>query len=102
MSVLIILHGPDAGRHISLSGERTVLGRNADCTIPLAGKQVSRQHANLTFSSGQYALEDLGSSNGTFVNGKRMAPNRPVLLGEGDTFQIGPYLFTLRELPEPE
>lgn len=96
MSDLVILHGPDAGRHISLTGERMLLGRNADCAIPLSGKQVSRQHANLTASEGQYFLEDLGSSNGTFVNGKRVAPNRPVPLAEGDTFQIGPYLFSFR------
>jgi sigma-B regulation protein RsbU (phosphoserine phosphatase) len=96
MSDLVILHGPDAGRHISLTGGRILLGRNADCTITLAGKQVSRQHANITTAEGQYFLEDLGSSNGTFVNGKRVAPNRPVPLAEGDTFQIGPYLFSLR------
>lgn len=102
MSVLIILHGPDAGRHITLSGDRVLLGRNADCNIPLSGKQVSRQHANLILSAGQYSLEDLGSSNGTFVNGKRMVPNLPVTLSAEDTFQIGPYLFALRELPEPE
>ncbi len=99
MSVLTILHGPEAGRHLPLSTERTTLGRNTDCTIPLAGKQVSRQHAHLFFEDGQYLVQDLGSSNGTFVNGKRIPANRPTPIHEGDTFQIGPYLFGLRPSP---
>lgn len=96
MSFLIILHGPEAGRHLSLSSNRTTLGRNTDCGIPLAGKQVSRQHAYLYNQENRYFLEDLGSSNGTFVNGKRIPANRPTPLTDSDTFQIGPYLFGLR------
>lgn len=99
MSVLTILHGPETGRHLSLSDTRTTLGRNADCTIPLTGKQVSRQHAHLYHQDGKYVLEDLGSSNGTFVNGKRIPAHRPTALSERDTFQIGPYLFGFREAP---
>lgn len=99
MSVLIILHGPEVGRHFPLTDQRTTLGRNTDCTIPLAGKQVSRQHAHLYDEAGQYFLEDLGSSNGTFVNGKRIPSHRPTGLTEADTFQIGPYLFGLRPTP---
>jgi serine phosphatase RsbU (regulator of sigma subunit)/pSer/pThr/pTyr-binding forkhead associated (FHA) protein len=101
MSVLTILHGPEAGRHIPLSTDRISLGRNTDCTIPLAGKQVSRLHANLSLETGQYYVQDLGSSNGTFVNGKRIPANRPTPINEGDTFQIGPYLFGLRATPAP-
>jgi sigma-B regulation protein RsbU (phosphoserine phosphatase) len=101
MSVLIILRGPDMGRHFPLHKDRTTLGRNIDCAIPLTGKQVSRQHAYLYHQDGQYYLQDLGSSNGTFLNGKRLTPNTPELLTERDTFQIGPYLFGLRPAPPP-
>src|SRR6516225_5549458 len=101
MSVLIILRGPDTGRHFPLRQDRTTLGRNIDCTIPLTGKQVSRQHAHIYHQEGQYYLQDLGSSNGTFLNGKRLTPNAPSLLTERDTFQIGPYLFGLRQAPPP-
>lgn len=99
MSVLIILQGPEAGRHFTLSDERTTLGRNTDCAVPLAGKQVSRQHAHLYHEGEQFFVEDLGSSNGTFVNGKRIPAHRPTALGENDSFQIGPYLFGLRSTP---
>jgi sigma-B regulation protein RsbU (phosphoserine phosphatase) len=101
MSVLIILRGPEAGRHFPLDKDRTVLGRNADCSIPLTGNQVSRQHAHVYHQDGQYLLQDLGSSNGTFINGKRLTPNMPNPITERDTFQIGPYLFALRPAPPP-
>ncbi|MSQ93465.1 MAG: FHA domain-containing protein [Gemmataceae bacterium] len=96
MSVLIILHGPETGRHFPVSQERTVLGRNTDCDIPLTGKQVSRQHAYFFHQDANYYLQDLGSSNGTFLNGKRLTPHVSSLVTERDTFQMGPYLFALR------
>src|SRR5260370_6388635 len=99
MSVLIILRGPDTGRHFPLRQDRTTLGRNIDCAIPLTGKQVSRQHAHIYHQEGHYYLQDLGSSNGTFLNGKRLTPNAPSPLTERDTFKIGPYLFGLRQAP---
>ena len=104
MSVLIIMRGPEAGRSFPLQDGRTTLGRNADCNVLLAGKQVSRHHAHVYHQDEQYFLQDLGSSNGTFVNGQRLAPNAPSLLTERDTFQIGPYLFALRSAvpPTPE
>lgn len=101
MSVLIILRGPETGRHFSLQKDRTTLGRNNDCSIPLAGKQVSRHHAHIYHQDAQYFLQDLGSSNGTFLNGKRLPPNTASLVTESDTFQIGPYLFALRPAPPP-
>lgn len=101
MSVLIILRGPDTGRHFALHQNRTSLGRNSDCSIPLTGKQVSRQHAHIFHQDGKYSIQDLGSSNGTFLNGKRLPANTPNPLTERDTFQIGPYLFAMRPAPAP-
>ena len=96
MSVLIILRGPETGRHFPLQKDRTTLGRHADCSIPLAGKQVSRQHAHIYHEADQYFLQDLGSSNGTYLNGKRLTPNTPSVITDRDTFQIGPYLLAIR------
>ncbi len=99
MSVIVILRGPEMGKHYSLVKDRATLGRNSDCDISLSGNQISRQHAHLYLRDLHILLEDLGSSNGTFVNGKRLTPHAPTPLAESDTFQIGPYLFGLRAAP---
>ncbi len=96
MTKIVILRGPELGRQFPLEKDRNTLGRNVDCAIPLAGKQISRQHALVHQRDGKYYLEDLGSANGTFMNGERMSPGVSVNLTDQDTFQIGPYLFALR------
>src|ERR1043165_4958332 len=101
MAVLVTLRGPELGRPYTLISERTILGRNHDCPICLSGKQVSRQHAQILYKDNKCKLEDLNSSNGTFLNGQRLPPYEPTLLSEGDTFQIGPYLFAVKQTPAP-
>lgn len=76
-----------------------VLGRKRDETIEeefidLSGYQayslgVSRQHARIDYGSGAYTVEDLGSSNGTWLNGNRLEPNRTYTLRRGDHLQLG-------------
>jgi serine phosphatase RsbU (regulator of sigma subunit) len=73
------------------------LGRQLDCTVCLDAKAVSRQHARILERDGAYFIEDLGSSNGTFVNGNRVAGLVP--LTEKDTMQVGPYVLALRPAP---
>jgi pSer/pThr/pTyr-binding forkhead associated (FHA) protein len=52
--------------------------------------KVSRRHARITFSDGKYLLEDLGSTNGTFVNrGKRLTPGARQPLNDGDEIIVG-------------
>ncbi len=53
------------------------------------GKGVSRRHARILKREGTVVVEDLGSINGTFVNGKRLAPYLPEPLSDGDSLQIG-------------
>ena len=87
MAILITLQGPDAGRKHSLEGNTTVLGRQADCTICLPAKAVSRQHAQIVQTDGAYFLEDLDSSNGTYLNGQRVRSQ--AALRNGDEIQVG-------------
>jgi serine phosphatase RsbU (regulator of sigma subunit) len=101
MAILITLQGPEAGRKYPLEGNSTVLGRQADSTICLPAKAVSRQHAQIVQDEGAWYLEDLDSSNGTFLNGTRLSPRVRVRLTDQDTFQVGPYLFGLRPPPVP-
>ncbi len=59
-------------RSFSLEREETVIGRLAYCDVVLPQKNISRQHARLVRSGSEYFLEDMDSTNGTFLNGKRV------------------------------
>jgi serine phosphatase RsbU (regulator of sigma subunit)/pSer/pThr/pTyr-binding forkhead associated (FHA) protein len=99
MAILITMQGPEPGRIFVLDMPCTVLGRQADSTICLPAKAVSRQHAQLLHREDGYYVEDLNSSNGTFVNGQRLPANKAVRLSERDALQIGPYVLALRPAP---
>ena len=74
MAMLSILSGDEAGRFVALSPDReTVIGRGGFCDIVISRSTVSREHARISFSGGQYYIEDLRSINGTFVDGRQVA-----------------------------
>src|SRR5829696_5073400 len=86
-SSLVIHQGAGAGSEHPVDGE-LILGReqgSADVVIPDPG--VSRRHARVIPEDGTLIVEDLGSSNGTYVNGHRI--DGPVQLGAGDEVQLG-------------
>ncbi|CAE6970003.1 CEP170B [Symbiodinium sp. CCMP2592] len=66
----------------------TSIGRGEECSLQLDGKGISRMHARLTFTGRRPQLLDLGSSNGTFVNGLRLKPNIPHDLKHGDVVRF--------------
>jgi serine phosphatase RsbU (regulator of sigma subunit)/pSer/pThr/pTyr-binding forkhead associated (FHA) protein len=72
----------------------TVIGRQPDAGVYLESLAVSRHHARVLCERGHYFIEDLGSSNGTFLNGTRV--NGRVPLTERDVLQIGPYELNLQ------
>lgn len=89
---LICVQGPYAGQSFLLSHAPTTLGRAAECDIALsADTSVSRSHARITYAESRHLIGDNGSSNGTFVNGARVAGARP--LSPGDTIQLGDTAF---------
>ncbi len=68
------------------SVDRTlILGRDPKCDIVVPARQVSRRHARVYPKGTTVWVEDLGSKNGTFVNGERLEPGKPAPLKEGDT-----------------
>jgi phosphoserine phosphatase RsbU/P len=97
MASLITVKGPNPGQTFSLQGETTSIGRQPDVAIYLESLAVSRQHAKILNRNGAFFIEDLGSSNGTYVNGEKL--QQPRQLTEHDMVQIGPYLLALR--PDP-
>ena len=59
-------------------------------------KGVSRRHARILKREGTVVVEDLGSINGTFINGKRLAPYLPEMLSDGDSLQLGRLLIEIK------
>jgi hypothetical protein len=96
---LVIERGKSAGKQFLLSASESQIGRwdadggifpdvDLDSDDPEA--KVSRRHARITFRDGQYFLEDLGSTNGTFVNrGRRLSPGTRQALADGDEIIVG-------------
>src|SRR5512137_2770968 len=79
---LSVRQGPRLNLVFELDGDSYTIGREAGTEIVIEDPQVSRRHATLTRQGTTYLLEDIGSTNGTYVNGKRVTA--PVLLSNGD------------------
>jgi predicted component of type VI protein secretion system len=83
---LIMRSGPTPGASFTLEGDQITIGRDSVNEIVINDAEISRRHARLTFQGGKYVLEDLGSTNGTFVNGQRLAGPRVLKPGEVVSF----------------
>jgi pSer/pThr/pTyr-binding forkhead associated (FHA) protein len=83
----VMRSGPTPGVIYPLEGDQLTIGRDANNGVAINDAEVSRKHSRLTFQGGKYVLEDLGSTNGTFVNGQRLAG--PVVLKAGDVVSLG-------------
>lgn len=84
---LTIRQGPHPDQVFELFKDVHTLGREAGNDIIINDPQVSRHHARLTLQNNAYILEDLGSTNGTFVNGRRVTG--PISLSHGDMVGLG-------------
>ncbi len=84
---LVCTAGPASGQEFSLEGDEVVIGRASDNPVSIPDTSVSRKHALLRRSEGGWAVSDLGSGNGTMVNGEAIADE--TALGDGDTIALG-------------
>jgi DNA-binding winged helix-turn-helix (wHTH) protein len=83
-----------AGRELVLMQGINVIGREPTATIQFDGRGLSRQHARILVSDGGATLEDLGSKNGTYVNGRPITI--PIRLSDGDEIRLGTISLTFR------
>jgi len=84
----------------SITQETTIIGRGSDCDIVLLDERVSRQHTEIHFDGESYLISDLGSFNGTYLNGKMLGDTHP--LENGDQLKIGPVRLRFELLAAPE
>jgi pSer/pThr/pTyr-binding forkhead associated (FHA) protein len=96
-ALLLVMRGPNAGSTFRLDGDLTTAGRHPDSDIFLDDVTVSRRHAEFYREGGRFTARDVGSLNGTYVNGSRI--EEAELVG-GDEVQIGK--FRLQFLTSPD
>jgi serine phosphatase RsbU (regulator of sigma subunit) len=95
-------NGPQAGRKYELKGEKHILGRHPDCDIVIEVGAVSRNHCQAVRDGNGYAIEDLGSRNGTFVNDEPEKISGRRLLRLGDLVRVCEVSFTFQtDAPQP-
>jgi pSer/pThr/pTyr-binding forkhead associated (FHA) protein len=85
--LFVMRSGPTPGVTFPLDGDQLLIGRDSSNAVSINDAEVSRKHSRLSFQGGKYVIEDLGSTNGTFVNGQRLAG--PVVLKAGDVVSLG-------------
>lgn len=91
---LKVMHGPSAGKEIKISKAPFVIGRQDDCHLRPKSDAISRRHCELVFGESQVIIRDLGSKNGTYVNGDRVVGDRVLKLG--DHLKVGPLEFEVQ------
>jgi len=84
---LVMRTGPNPGKAFTLSKSEIVIGRDVNADVVINTAEVSRRHVRLYLDGGIYVVEDLGSTNGTFINGQRLTTPAP--LRSGDIIMLG-------------
>jgi len=92
MKIVLVMFKGKERREFPLEGENTVIGRRPDCGLRIPTGDVSRQHCEIVVGE-EVLVRDLGSSNGTYVNGKRIAESK---LDAGDQLGVGPIVFVVQ------
>jgi len=93
--VLACTEGPAAGQVFELVEDEYVIGRSREASLSVPDNSVSRKHARVLRSGGGWAVEDLGSGNGTVVNGVRIAAE--TYLYSGDSIKLGDTVLSFRD-----
>ena len=83
----MVLYGPELGRRAPIGRGTFQIGRASKNELPIDQESVSRHHARITLHARTYQIEDLQSTNGTFVNDERVALRRT--LKDGDQIRVG-------------
>lgn len=97
--LILSLRGRELDKFL-LGQSKVVIGRSPDCDITIDNAAISRKHAQIEFSDGEYILSDLGSSNGTFLDGQQIS--KPEVLKPGFNIGVAKFILTFQETPKSE
>lgn len=92
---LVVVDGPNAGEGVKLTGEAITLGRGGDSTIKLDDDYVSTRHARFVTNGDDWFVEDLGSTNGTYLGNTRVT--RAVAVSANTAVRLGKTVVELRK-----
>ncbi len=98
-AVVVVKRGPNAGSRFRLDQPVTTAGRHPGSDIFLNDVTVSRRHAEFRLENGEFCVVDIGSLNGTYLNGK---PVQSAVLANGDEIQIGKFRLVFRRVDTAE
>ncbi|HEY8945309.1 MAG TPA: FHA domain-containing protein [Polyangiaceae bacterium] len=87
-ATVVVVGGPSAGKIFPLHGGDVLIGRVKEARIRIDEKAVSARHARIMNREGGHVIVDLGSTNGTLLNGKRLNSHQPAELAPGDSIQV--------------
>ena len=96
---LVVLRGRSATTALKLGEGVTTAGRHDDCQLRIKSSEVSRRHCQFFEKNGMLLVKDLGSSNGTMLNGKKIEGQR--VLEPGDELSIGPVKLRVEKVGQP-
>jgi predicted component of type VI protein secretion system len=94
---LLVHEGPRKGEVFPITRPRAIIGRSSSCDVIITGyEELSREHARLVWDGKAFRIEDMGSRNGTIVNGRQVSSGR---VSSGDRLQLGDLLLELSVPP---
>jgi hypothetical protein len=95
---LVIVQANGRTQEMPVRKERMLFGRKEDCQVRIPVSSVSREHCEMKVEAEKATVRDLGSSNGTYINGERVQEHQ---LSAGDLIAVGPAVFVVRMNGEP-
>ena len=99
MPKLRVIKGPIKGQTFSFFGDTVFIGRSSRNDIQIRDTSISRKQIKIFLIGGKFFVEDLKSTNGTLINGKKIAPGEGFEVSEGDTISMGNTVLQLCEVP---
>lgn len=91
---LVVVGGKQSGMEIPVRAPKFLIGRGEECQLRPQSTMISRKHCAITVADGQVAIEDFGSTNGTFLNGEKVAGTHK--LNNGDRIKVGMFELEVR------